>query len=219
VPLPYDTPKMLGGKWQMDVKFVPKKCAKFPANLDRWYQYTILDEAGRERFLYHYREHSTHSTVDFLRRAFIAIGYIPYEIQTDNGTEFVNRHTGVNATDKLNLVEEYLKSLKIKYKQIRVATPRHNGKVERSHRTDNATYKNFTFSTFEELRAFGEQKMYLYNNAPNRMLRSRHNRNYRMSPYEARQELLQELKQWCIDQNFRPKSLQDVLNKYHGKVT
>ena len=38
VPKPYDTPKELGIKWQMDVKYVPKSCYKglMP---DKFYQY------------------------------------------------------------------------------------------------------------------------------------------------------------------------------------
>ena len=54
VPLPYDTPEMLGRKMQMDVKFVPRECnkGKFP---EEWlFQYTMIDEATRERFIYPY---------------------------------------------------------------------------------------------------------------------------------------------------------------------
>lgn len=52
-PLKYDTPKALGIKWQMDVKYVPKSCCvgKVP---EKFYQYTMIDEASRERFIYPY---------------------------------------------------------------------------------------------------------------------------------------------------------------------
>ena len=37
-------------KWQMDVKYVPKACytGNYP---DKFYQYTVIDEASRERFI------------------------------------------------------------------------------------------------------------------------------------------------------------------------
>lgn len=58
------TPKNIGIKWQIDVKYVPKLCY---SGIDResFYQYTIIDEASRERFIYSYKEQSSFSTVDF----------------------------------------------------------------------------------------------------------------------------------------------------------
>lgn len=55
VPKPYDTPKSLGVKWQIDVKYVPRECLtnSIPSDL-KFYQYTCIDEASRERFLYWY---------------------------------------------------------------------------------------------------------------------------------------------------------------------
>lgn len=52
-PLKYDTPKALSIKWQMDVKYVPRSCyvGKAP---EKFYQYTMIDEASRERFIYPY---------------------------------------------------------------------------------------------------------------------------------------------------------------------
>ena len=55
VPQPYDTPEMLGVKWQMDVKYVPKEC--FAGEIlygheNRYYQYTMIDEATRERIIF-----------------------------------------------------------------------------------------------------------------------------------------------------------------------
>ena len=87
IPKKYDTPKMIGIKWQMDVKYVPKKC--YVGNDgDKFYQYTVIDEASRERFIYPYKEQSTYSTIDFVKRAIVYFGYKPQIIQTDNGSEF-----------------------------------------------------------------------------------------------------------------------------------
>ena len=49
VPKKYHTPDNIGEKWQLDVKYVPQKCyvGDMP---DKFYQYTMIDEASRERF-------------------------------------------------------------------------------------------------------------------------------------------------------------------------
>ena len=86
-PQHYDTPTQLGVKWQMDVKYVPGAC--YVGNLpDKFYQYTMIDEASRERFIYPYLEQSSYSTIDFVKRAITYFGYTPQTIQTDNGFEF-----------------------------------------------------------------------------------------------------------------------------------
>ena len=76
VPKKYDTPTDIGIKWQMDVKYVPKECYS-GTTPDKFYQYTIIDEASRERFIYPYKEQSTYSTVDFVKRAIVYFGYKP----------------------------------------------------------------------------------------------------------------------------------------------
>lgn len=85
----YQTPTQLGKKWQMDVKYVPKVC-NASAEKEQHYQYTIIEEASRVRFIWAYREQSGYSTVDFVQRAIAFFGYKPEEIQTDNGAEFTN---------------------------------------------------------------------------------------------------------------------------------
>ena len=71
----------------MDVKHVPSACyvGRMP---DKFYQYTVIDEASRERFIYPYKEQSSYSTIDFVKRAIAFFGYKPETIQTDNGSEF-----------------------------------------------------------------------------------------------------------------------------------
>ena len=85
----YDTPETIGKKWQIDVKYVPNECkANNLPEETRFYQYTCIDEASRERFLYWYDEHTPANTVDFIKRCIDYYKYKPEEIQTDNGTEF-----------------------------------------------------------------------------------------------------------------------------------
>lgn len=65
IPKPYDTPSTIGIKWQMDVKYVPSACY-VGKDSQKFYQYTLIDEASRERFIYPYMENSTYSTLDFV---------------------------------------------------------------------------------------------------------------------------------------------------------
>ena len=88
VPKKYDTPTMIGIKWQMDVKYVPKECYVAPMVINSIY--TAIDEASRERFIYPYKEHSSYSTIDFLKRAIVYFGYKPKTLQIDNGSEFTS---------------------------------------------------------------------------------------------------------------------------------
>ena len=84
----YETPKNIGEKWQIDAKYVPNECkVKLPED-KQYYQYTCIDEASRERFLWWYEELTPTNTVDFVKRCVEYFGYKPKTIQTDNGTEF-----------------------------------------------------------------------------------------------------------------------------------
>ena len=73
----------------MDVKYVPSVCY-VGTDGEKFYQYTMIDEASRERFIYAYNEQSSYATVDFVKRAIIYFGYAPETIQTDNGSEFTH---------------------------------------------------------------------------------------------------------------------------------
>jgi transposase InsO family protein len=143
----YDTPKELGIKWQMDVKYVPAACY-VGTDGDKFYQYTMIDEASRERFIYAYKEQSSYSTIDFTKRAIIYFGYAPETIQTDNGGEF----THSSKTNRVHPFDVLCNQLNIHHKTIRPKTPWHNGKVERSHRNDQERFYNYLrFYSLEDL--------------------------------------------------------------------
>lgn len=76
----YHTPKEMGEKWQIDVKYVPKesKTPQIPEDMN-FYQYTCIDETTRERFLYWYEEYTPENTVDFVKRCIEYYGYKPKE--------------------------------------------------------------------------------------------------------------------------------------------
>ena len=151
----YDTPTELGIKWQMDVKYVPIVCY-VGTDGEKFYQYTMIDEASRERFIYAYKEQSGYSTVDFVKRAIAYFGYAPQTIQTDNGTEF----THTSKTKRVHPFDLLCKELHIHHKLIRPRTPWHNGKVERSHRNDQERfYNHLKFYSFQDLQL--QMKRYL----------------------------------------------------------
>ena len=130
-PKPYDTPTQLGVKWQMDVKYIPFVCYSGSVP-QKFYQYTVIDEASRKRFIFPYMEQSSYSTIDFLKRAIIYFGYKLSILQTDNGAEF----THIHKTNRLHPLDILCEQLNINHKRIRPRMPHHNGKVERSHRND-----------------------------------------------------------------------------------
>ena len=151
----YDTPEELGIKWQMDVKYVPAACYA-GTDGDKFYQYTMIDEASRERFIYAYKEQSSYSTIDFTKRAIIYFGYAPETIQTDNGGEF----THSSKTNRVHPFDMLCNQLNIHHKTIRPKTPWHNGKVERSHRNDQERFYNYLrFYSLEDLQM--QMKRYL----------------------------------------------------------
>ncbi|MBR3580820.1 MAG: DDE-type integrase/transposase/recombinase [Lachnospiraceae bacterium] len=175
----YDTPKELGIKWQMDVKYVPDACY---AGTDgqKFYQYTMIDEASRERFIYPYMECSSYSTVDFVKRAVSYYGYKPEIIQTDNGAEF----THIKRTKRVHPLDIFLGQLGITHKLIRPRTPWHNGKVERSHRNDQERfYDHMNFYSYEDLRVQMKRYLFRSNRIPMAVLEWK-------TPFEKREELL-----------------------------
>ena len=176
----YNTPKLLGIKWQIDVKYVPDICkVNLPFDIN-YYQYTCIDEASRERYLYWYTEHTPTNTVDFIKRCINYFGYKPKEIQTDNGIEFTYNQAEIK---KIHPMDLFCNSLSIIHHKIRPRTPQHNGKVERSHRNDNERFYSFLkFYSLEDLRKQGAKYLYRSNNIPMSVL------NY-LTPREMRRKL------------------------------
>lgn len=194
IPQPYETPEMLGVKWQMDVKYVPVVCYKgvmIHYDDNKYYQYTMIDEATRERFLYPYKEHNIQSTLDFVKRAIAYFGYAPAIIQTDNGSEFTNIKKPNQKEPKIHALDILLNKLNIKHQLIRAYTPRQNGKVERSHRSDQESfYNHLKFKTYNELKKKMMAWNITYNNRPHSSLRNREGKRIWWSPLEKRADLL-----------------------------
>ena len=97
-----------------------------------------------------------------LKKLILSCPFPIREIQTDNGTEFTRAL--MSNDGKPSLFEETLEACGIKYHRIRVATPRHNGKVERQHRTDeNRFYKKMKMYNLDD----GRRQLTKYNEKSN----------------------------------------------------
>ena len=164
-PKPYQRAEYPGQKVQIDVKFVPAYCV---ANGQKYYQYTAVDECTRYCFREMYDEHSTYSSLDFLKKLIVKFPFPIREVQTDNGTEWTNVLLVKKATHK-TLFEEYLEECGIKYHRIQVATPRHKGKVERQHRLDEQRfYSKMRMFSLED----GRKQLAKYNRISNNISKS-----------------------------------------------
>jgi transposase InsO family protein len=90
----------------------------------KYYQYTAIDDCTRLRVLRIYDRNNQKTAIQF---ADYVISRLPFQvqtIQTDNGAEFQSAF------------HWHIQDLGIRHRYIKPATPRLNGKVERSHRID-----------------------------------------------------------------------------------
>lgn len=171
IPKPYEQMVYPGQRVQVDVKFVPSACLKNSKVIGKkFFQYTAIDEYSRWRFVEAFEEQNTYSSAQFVDHLVKAFPFPIECIQTDNGTEFTNRFT--SHKDKPTLFQVHLEQHGIQHKVIRPYTPRHNGKVERSHRKDNerfyATHQFYSFEDFaKQLKEYNRRE---YNHFPMRPL-------------------------------------------------
>ncbi len=110
-----------GHRVQMDVKFItPLEGARKP----RYYQFTAIDDCTRLRVLKIYDKNNQKTAIQFLDYVAQKLPFRIDVIQTDNGSEFGSQF------------HWHVLDRGIKHVYIKPATPRLNGKVERSHRID-----------------------------------------------------------------------------------
>jgi hypothetical protein len=170
IPKPYETMYYPGQRVQIDVKHVPASCLVGEAAGKKFYQYTAIDEYSRFRYLEAFEEASTYTSKVFLENMLKAFPFKVECVQTDNGFEFTKRFG--SDSNSPTLFERTLKQCGIRHKLIKPFTPRHNGKVERSHRKDNeyfyATHNFYSFNDFKTQLAVHSRK---YNAFPMRPLK------------------------------------------------
>lgn len=144
IPKPYEKMLYPGQRVQIDVKVVPSACIFGESQGEKFYQYTAIDEYSRFCYLEAFKEQSSYSSAVFVEHLLKRFPFKIECIQTDNGQE-ITKVLGNAKNPKPTMFENKLKQHGIHHKLIRPYTPRHNGKVERSHRKDNeyfyATHK------------------------------------------------------------------------------
>jgi len=111
---------------QIDVKFLTLKDKR--GHLVKRYQYTAVDDATRIRALKIHSNHNQECAIEFINYVVEKFPFRIHTIRTDRGHEFQARfHYHV---EDLGMMHVYIKP----------RSPRLNGKVERSHRTDEAEF-------------------------------------------------------------------------------
>jgi transposase InsO family protein len=112
---------------QIDVKFI-EPVTSGPNKRKRYYQYTAIDDCTRLRVLRIYPRNDQQTAIQFVDYVLQRLPFTVEKVQTDNGAEF-------QSTFHWHLLDRG-----IGHVYIRPATPRLNGKVERSHRIDNEEF-------------------------------------------------------------------------------
>lgn len=140
------------GFLQIDTKVIEKDGEKG----QKLVQFTAIDECSRVRYLEGSLFKSAEAACSFLRRAiafYASLGVTVRRAQTDHGTEFtLPENSRVQASYARGETEDarftrLCRTLNIEHRLIAVRTPQLNGKVERSHRTDEERfYSRFRFS-------------------------------------------------------------------------
>lgn len=138
---------------EIDVKYVPDLIGN-----KRYYQFTAIDCASRWRYLKIYDNFGNNDAISFLEELIKIAPFRIRAIKTDNGSYFTNRYTGyLKSSDPFNPRLHDFDLMCQKYNIIHYlidpGKPAQNGKVERSHRTDQEMfYDRNKFKTINELK-------------------------------------------------------------------
>jgi len=137
-----------GDRVQIDVKFIDK----LAFSGKRYYQFTAIDDCTRFRVLRIYDYNTAVNAADFINQVKSALPFAIKQVQTDNGSEFSEAFSW------------HLEDLGISHRKTRVRCPEENGKVERSHRTDEQEFYSINrFVSIHHLRRLLRQWETEYN--------------------------------------------------------
>ena len=157
---------------QVDVKFLTFKGKR--GEKVRRFQFTAIDDATRVRALKIYEKHTQVSAIDFIDHIIEKFPFRIREVRTDNGHEFQAKF------------HWYVEDLGIRHAYIKRGTPQLNGKVERSHRSDQQEfYQLLSYKGDVDLEAKLDEWERFYNFA------RPHGAHNGQTPYEALRDKLQ----------------------------
>jgi transposase InsO family protein len=142
--------QMPGHHVQVDVKFL--KLEGPDGKLVRRFQYTAIDDATRVRALKIYQQHTQANAIAFIDYVIRKFPFRIHTVRTDNGHEFQAKF------------HWHVEDLGIRHIYIKPRTPRLNGKVERSHGTDETEfYQLLTYTSDVDLNKKLEEWESFYN--------------------------------------------------------
>src|SRR3989338_2776650 len=150
---------------EIDIKYVPDLIDK-----KRYYQFTAIDCASRWRYLKIYEDMGNEEAIAFTEELIAVAPFKIRAVKTDNGSCFTNRYTGYQKSadpmnPRLHPLDLFLMKNNILHYMIDPGKPAQNGKVERSHRTDQEMfYDRRKFKTILGLRRAIKQWNDSYNN-------------------------------------------------------
>lgn len=159
-------PLQPGEMLEIDIKYVPETIED-----KRYYQFTAIDCATRWRYIKIYECMSNRNAVLFLREVISKFPRRIRAIKTDNGAVFTNRYTGYSQSrnpfnPRIHPLDLECQRLNIIHYLIDPGKPAQNGKVERSHRSDQESfYDGNIFKSVDELK----YKISLWNNYYNNL--------------------------------------------------
>jgi transposase InsO family protein len=133
-------PLVSGDLVEVDIKYVPDFIGG-----KRYYQFTAIDCASRWRYLKIYDDMGNSSAIAFIEELLKLVPFRVRAIKTDNGSCFTNRYVGYQKSadplnPRLHPLDLFLQSKNIIHYLIDPGKPAQNGKVERSHRTDQEMF-------------------------------------------------------------------------------
>jgi len=150
---------------EIDIKYVPKRLKN-----KRYYQFIAIDSSSRWRYLKIYDDMSNYSAISFLKELIKIVPFRIRSIKTDNGNCFTNRYKGYPRSEepfnpKLHDFDLTCQRLNIIHYLIDPGKPAQNGKIERSHRTDQEMfYDRHNFKSILGLERAIKQWNINYNN-------------------------------------------------------
>jgi transposase InsO family protein len=155
-----------GHQVQFDVKSISLKDAK--GKQYSRYRYTAIDDATRIRALLIYNRHNQANAIDFLNYVIEKFPFRIHTVRTDRGHEFQARF------------HWHVEDKGMRHSYIKTRSPQLNGKVERSHRTDQEEfYQLLTYTDDVDLNKKLDAWEYFYNfNRPHKAFDGK-------TPYEA----------------------------------
>lgn len=156
---------------QVDVKFLTFKGKR--GEKVRRFQYTAIDDATRVRALKIYDKHTQANAIDFIDHIIEKFPFRIREVRTDNGHEFQAKF------------HWHVEDKGIRHAYIKRGTPQLNGKVERSHRSDQQEfYQLLSYKGDVDLEAKLDEWERFYNFA------RPHGAHKGKTPYEALRDKL-----------------------------